>query len=150
HHQVNLCVRGIMNSSKMLLNHEPISLSEWQEQFAQCQVSAEMQSFIDHILADDVPHAVIIDCTANQHVSSHYFDFLNKGIHVITPNKHANAGDINYYKKINALAQQKNCHYFYEATVCAGLPIINTLQDIIQTGDQVTSIEGIVSGTLSY
>lgn len=149
-YQVNLCVRGIMNSRKMLLSHEPIELADWQEQFAKNSITENMQDFSKHILADDVPHAVIIDCTANASISLQYFDFLKSGIHVITPNKHANAGDLQYYKKIKTVAQKKACHYLYEATVCAGLPVINTLQDVIKTGDEVIKIEGVVSGTLSF
>jgi bifunctional aspartokinase / homoserine dehydrogenase 1 len=97
-----------------------------------------------------MPHAVIIDCTANRNIAKNYEYFISKGIHIITPNKHANSGDISYYKYIKSLLQEKKCHYLYEATVCAGLPIINTLQDIIKTGDEVIAIEGILSGTLSF
>jgi aspartokinase/homoserine dehydrogenase 1 len=93
---------------------------------------------------------VIIDCTANQDIAHHYMHFIEKGIHVITPNKHTNAGDLEYYKKLKLLTQKRNSHYLYEATVCAGLPVINTLQDILKTGDKVLKVEGVVSGTLSY
>jgi len=54
------------------------------------------------------------------------------------------------YRKLKSLANEKNRHYLYETTVCAGLPVITTLHDIIQTGDQVLKIQGVVSGTLSY
>jgi aspartokinase/homoserine dehydrogenase 1 len=150
HYQVNLYVRGVMNSKKMLLSHQPIHLANWQEELNQHGTQASLELFTKHILADDVPHAVIIDCTASEAVSKHYLEFLTQGIHVITPNKHANAGDISYYKKIKSLTQQKNIHYLYETTVCAGLPVITTLQDIIKTGDEIIKIEGVVSGTLSF
>ncbi|EHL32260.1 bifunctional aspartate kinase/homoserine dehydrogenase I [Legionella drancourtii] len=148
--QANLLVRGIMNSRTMLLSHCSINLSTWREQLSQCEVKANLQGFIKHILVDDIPHAVLIDCTANQEISKEYGHFLKQGIHVITPNKHANAGNMDYYKELKALTQNKRIHYLYEATVCAGLPVINTLQDLIKTGDQVERIEGVVSGTLSY
>lgn len=149
-YQVNLCVRGIMSSKKMLLHQEPIDLAIWREKFDKKSIAANLPDFVKHILADDVPHAVIIDCTASSLVSEHYIDFLNAGINVITPNKFAGAGDLLYYKQIKTLAQQKNCYYLYEATVCAGLPVITTLQDIIKTGDRVETIQGVVSGTLSF
>ncbi len=149
-YQVNLCVRGIMNSQNMLLSHEPIDLLHWPDHLGKSNTLTNMDDFVSHIMADDVPHAVIIDCTANPKISKYYSGFLEKGIHVITPNKHANAGDLNFYKTLKSLALQNNCHYLYEATVCAGLPVINTLQDIIKTGDEVTKVEGVVSGTLSY
>lgn len=148
--QVNLLVRGIMSSTQMLLSHEPIDLFHWQTQFKGCETKANLLEFVNHILVDDMPHAVIIDCTANQAIAKEYSHFLEKGIHVITPNKHANAGDLDYYKSLKLLTQKKNHHYLYEATVCAGLPVINTLQDLIKTGDQIEKVEGVVSGTLSY
>jgi aspartokinase/homoserine dehydrogenase 1 len=149
-YQVNLCVRGIMNSKKMLLQHDPIDLSLWEDALQKSVVASDLTQFIQHIRSDDMPHAVIIDCTANKIIAEHYSDFLQKGIHVITPNKHANAGDLSYYKKLKSLSENLNRHYLYEATVCAGLPVITTLQDIIKTGDEVNTISGIVSGTLSF
>ncbi len=146
----NLLVRGVMSSKKMLLAPQTLDLSSWREQFAACDSPANLDEFVAHILADDIPHAVIIDCTANTEIAKHYDDFIAKGIHVITPNKHANAGELAYYKKLKALTKKRGKHYFYEATVCAGLPVINTLQDILKTGDKINKIEGIVSGTLSY
>ncbi len=147
--QANLYVRGIMNSKKMLLSQEALQLGSWQEKFASCDTKANLEKFANHILTNDIPHAVIIDCTANQAIAEHYAYFMEQGIHVITPNKYANAGDLNYYKKLKALSSQ-NRYYLYEATVCAGLPVITTLQDLIKTGDVVFKIEGVISGTLSY
>jgi len=148
--QVNLYVRGIMNSKKMLLSEAPLDLNHWREKLDACSVNADLDLFAKHILTNDIPHAVIIDCTANQAIAQHYLYFLEMGIHVITPNKHANAGNINYYDQLKDFTQNKNRHYLYEATVCAGLPVITTLQDLINTGDKVYKIEGVISGTLSF
>jgi bifunctional aspartokinase / homoserine dehydrogenase 1 len=147
--KVDLCVRGIINRKKMLLTDNALT-SSWQNQFNETQLKANLDEFINHLISDDIPHAVIIDCTADAHIAKQYLSFFNKGINVITPNKHANAGDLDYYQQIKAAARHKGCHYLYEATVCAGLPVINTLQDLLKTGDEIVSIEGVVSGTLSY
>jgi len=149
-YQVSLCVRGIMNSKKMLLAPDHIELETWPSQLNASTVEANLQEFANHILSDNVPHAVIIDCTASPGIASHYVDFIAQGIDVITPNKQANGGDLAYYQQLKSLVQQKNRYYLYEATVCAGLPVINTLQDLIKTGDEIVAIEGVVSGTLSY
>jgi aspartokinase/homoserine dehydrogenase 1 len=149
-YQINLCVRGILNSRQMLLRHEPIDLSTWTSQLENSPDAANVDQFVDHIRSDDFPHAVIIDCTANKSMGAHYVPFIEKGIHVITPNKHANAGDLTYYKQLKSLTQQSSHYYLYEATVCAGLPVINTIQDLLKTGDSISTIEGVVSGTLSY
>jgi len=148
-YQVDCFVTGIMNSKKMLLGN-PLTLKNWRDQFSTCDVATDYDKFINHILADDMPDAVVIDCTANQALADRYHDFIKKGVHIITPNKKANSGDFDYYQQLKQLAKQNHRHYLYETTVCAGLPIIKTLQDLIQTGDHVISIEGIVSGTLGY
>src|SRR5207248_7313993 len=70
--------------------------------------------------------------------------------HIITPNKKANTDTMEFYRKLRSISRATGRHYLYETTVGAGLPIINTLRDLVQTGDQVLKIEGVLSGTLSY
>ncbi|HHF7345997.1 TPA: bifunctional aspartate kinase/homoserine dehydrogenase I [Legionella feeleii] len=148
-HHIQIEVRAILNSQKMLLLDEPIPLDEWQIHFQKQVVPANMDDFIKHMANSFAPNIAIIDCTANQEIAMQYTAIMEKGIHLITPNKHANAGDYQYYQTLKKLSQHQ-AHYFYEATVCAGLPVISTLQDLIKTGDTVKSIIGVVSGTLSY
>ncbi|WP_419418392.1 bifunctional aspartate kinase/homoserine dehydrogenase I [Legionella sp. D16C41] len=148
-YQINLTVRAIINSKKMLLLNNAEAFKDWKPNFNAYAIDADLEKFVAHLTADNIPNVVIIDCTASPQVASLYQRFMAKGIHIITPNKYANAGDLSYYQKLQALAR-KNLFYLYEATVCAGLPVISTLQDIIKTGDQVERIEGVFSGTLSY
>lgn len=148
--QANIKVCAIMNSKKLLVADDEINLNTWQQQLKKTTKKANIQAFCQHILGDDHPHSVVIDCTANQSIADQYQYFIEQGLHIITPNKKANSGEFNYYQTLINLAQKKNRHYFYETTVCAGLPTIKTLQDIIATGDEVLEIQGIVSGTLSY
>ena len=75
---------------------------------------------------------------------------MESGVHVITPNKKVNSGPLARYEAVKKLQEEKHVHYFYEATVGAGLPVIATIKHLIDTGDRVKSIEGIFSGTLSY
>ncbi len=149
-YQINLCVRGIMNSQKMLLTQDAMNLKQWRDLLKQSNMAASLEQFVDHILSDEMPHAAIIDCTASQMTTDFYLKIIEKGAHIITPNKKANSGALDFYKELKNLAQSKSRHYLYETTVCAGLPIIKTLQDFIQTGDKVIKIEGIVSGTLAF
>ena len=149
-YNVNLYVRGIMNSKKMLLAKEYINLKNWQTEFKDIQVTSNFEIFAQHIIADDIPHAVIIDCSASEIVANHYLEFLQQGISIITPNKKANSGDFDYYQQLIDSTKGSSHYYLYETTVCAGLPVIKTLQDMIRSGDEVMRIEGIVSGTLAY
>ncbi len=148
-HHIQIEVRAILNSQHMLLFDAPIPLHAWEELFQKQAVPANRDDFINHVANSYTPNVAILDCTANQDVAMQYAAIMEKGIHLITPNKHANAGDFQYYQTLKNLSRH-HAHYFYEATVCAGLPVISTLQDLIKTGDTVHSIIGVVSGTLSY
>ena len=83
-------------------------------------------------------------------MASHYKEWLQRGINVVTPNKKANSGPLDYYKELRSIARDGYTHYFYEGTVGAGLPIISTVRNLVDSGDRVKKIEGIFSGTLSY
>ena len=99
---------------------------------------------------DYLPHTVLIDCSADAEVAAHYRDWLAAGIHIVTPNKKANSGTLAYYESLKAARRESGAHYLYETTVGAGLPVIQTLRDLRETGDEITRIEGIFSGTLAY
>jgi aspartokinase/homoserine dehydrogenase 1 len=99
---------------------------------------------------DYLPHTVIIDCSADESVARHYRDWLAQGIHIVTPNKKANSADLTYYDSLREARRTGGSHYLYEGTVGAGLPVVQTLRDLRETGDEIDSIEGIFSGTLAY
>jgi bifunctional aspartokinase / homoserine dehydrogenase 1 len=109
-----------------------------------------MQKFINHVQPDYMPHTVVIDCTASADVAAQYRDWLARGIHLVTPNKKANSGSMPYYRSLQEAKRTAGSHYLYEATVGAGLPVIQTLRDLRETGDEINDIEGIFSGTLAY
>ncbi|MBA3881957.1 MAG: bifunctional aspartate kinase/homoserine dehydrogenase I [Chthoniobacterales bacterium] len=150
-HQLNidLRVRGIVNSRRMFLS-EGRSLENWRRSIEESVTSLDLGKFADHVQADHLPHAVIIDCTSSAELTAHYPGWLKRGFHIITPNKKANSGPLEFYRELRSVAREANRHYLYETTVGAGLPVINTLRDLVQTGDEVRKIEGVLSGTLSY
>jgi aspartokinase/homoserine dehydrogenase 1 len=93
---------------------------------------------------------VIVDCTASAAIARHYPEWLAAGIHVVTPNKQAGSADMAFYRTLAEARRAGGSHYLYEATVGAGLPIIQTVRDLRETGDRISRIEGLLSGTLSY
>jgi len=148
---IDLRVIGITGSSTMLLSDTGIDLTQWKELLRKEAEPADLANFVRHMSDNHVfPNKVLVDCTADTSVASHYYDWLKKGIHVITPNKKANSGPLDQYLKLRTLQRASYTHYFYEATVGAGLPIISTLRGLLETGDKILRIEGIFSGTLSY
>ncbi len=146
---LDLRVRAIGSSKRMALDEHHIELKDWRELLGRGE-PLELARLVDHIQADYLPHAVLIDCTANQAVADRYADWLGRGIHVITPNKRAHSGPIAYYQQLQRLSHASSTHFLYEATVGAGLPVIQTLKDLVETGDEIRSISGIFSGTLAY
>ena len=147
---IDLRVRGIARSGRMLLGDRRIDLADWQSAFDSEAVDLDLEAFEAHVNPDHLPHAIIIDCTASEFIASRYADWLSRGIHVITPNKKAFSGPFENYRALQAAADRGSAHYFYETTVGAALPVITTLCDLIHTGDEVHSVQGIFSGTLAY
>jgi aspartokinase/homoserine dehydrogenase 1 len=147
---IDLRVRAISRSRTMLLGDRRIDLANWDADFGSSAVEADLEVFEQHLNPDHLPHAVIIDCTASDQISSMYAEWLARGIHVITPNKKAFSSDYGDYQALKDAADEGSSHYFYETTVGAALPVITTLCDLIHTGDEVRSIRGIFSGTLAY
>jgi len=148
--QLDLRLRGVMASKRMLLGDPSVALGEWRAALESRGTAADLAAFVEHVRVDYLPQTVLVDCTASAAVAAHYADWLAAGIHVVTPNKRANSGPLEYYRRLQQARRAGASHYLYEATVGAGLPIVHTLRDLRQTGDEVRSVEGILSGTLAY
>ena len=150
HFNLDVRIRAIGRSQAMLLKERRVSLDDWRPQIEDDAVPMDFDAFERHVQADHLPHAVIIDCTSSDDIAGRYAGWLEKGIHIVTPNKKAFSGSQGDYLQLKKSAQQGNAHYLYETTVGAALPIISTLRNLVDTGDQVHSIQGILSGTLAY
>jgi len=143
-------VRGITTSKRMLLADSGVPLDGWKEKFDKHGVDADFGRFMEHVRVDYLPHTVLIDCTASADIAKRYPEWLAAGIHIITPNKKANSADLPFYHRLRDARKAGQAHYLYETTVGAGLPVVQTLRDLRETGDDITSVEGIFSGTLAY
>ena len=146
---IDLRLRAVMTSKAMALSDSAIPLDAWREALTDGE-PPDMLRFEDHVNAEHLPHAVILDCSASDEVAQQYPRWLAAGIHVVTPNKRANSGPLELYDDLYEARRAAGSHYLYEATVGAGLPIIQTLRDLRETGDEIRRIEGILSGTLAY
>jgi aspartokinase/homoserine dehydrogenase 1 len=146
---VDLRVRAVANRTRMALDDRRLPLGSWRGELGGGD-ALDLDAFADHVQTEHLPHAVIVDCTADEGIARRYADWLRRGIHVVTPNKRANTLELGYYQELRALGGGAGAHYLYETTVGAGLPIIQTLRDLVDTGDEVRRIEGVLSGTLSY
>jgi len=145
---VNLC--GMINTKKMILNEKGISFSKWEEAWAAANETPTLKSFVTKMKEFNLPNSIFIDCTASEDVINYYLEVLASNISVVTPNKRANTKSYAFYQKLRETASRHNVKFLYETNVGASLPIIGTISDLISSGDSVTKIEGILSGTLSY
>src|SRR5512140_902456 len=148
--KIDLRLRAIAGSKRMRLVANSIDLGRWRDEYAAGGDPVDLERFADHVHADHFPHAVIIDCSASSEVAKHYARWLSAGIHIVTPNKKANSASFDEYERVKDARRTAGAHYLYEATVGAGLPVIQTLRDLRETGDEIRRIEGMFSGTLAY
>lgn len=150
--RLDLRVRALANSRHMWLQQPSAKTpaSDWSQQLRVASRASDLGQFAAHLQGEGAAHAVIIDCSASDAVAAHYPAWLASGIHVVTPNKQAGAGPLARYQAIRQACSDSGARFRYEATVGAGLPVIQTLRDLIDTGDQVRAIEGIFSGTLAW
>lgn len=147
---LDIHIRGIANSKSMVLHQDGIDLANWREHLANEAVPLDTKEFAKHIGATYFPHSLIVDCTTSRTLAQQYVTWLEQGIHVITPNKKAGTEPYAYYQALFETCLRTGRRFLYETTVGAGLPVICTLKDLVQTGDRIHRIEGIVSGTLAW
>lgn len=146
---LELQIRAVANSRAMVLNDAGVSDAAMAGDLSAGD-ALDYERLAAHVRAERLPHAVLIDCTASDVPPARYAEWLEVGIHVITPNKQAGAGDLERYRHLRRLDANGPARWRYEATVGAGLPVVQTLRDLVDSGDRVDSIEGIFSGTLAW
>jgi len=149
-HRLDLRLRAIASSRAMRLANGALDPASAVSALADAQSEAvDLDRFAAHVLAEHLPHALIVDCSGSDAVAARYPEWLANGIHIVTPSKHAGSGDYARYCAIRE-AQSRGGLFRYEATVGAGLPVIQTLRSLLDTGDALTGIEGVLSGTLAW
>ncbi|HEU4409819.1 MAG TPA: bifunctional aspartate kinase/homoserine dehydrogenase I [Polyangiaceae bacterium] len=148
--KLDLRVRAVAGSKAMLLDDAGVDLGRWRARVGEATAPADLDAFARHVRSEHLPHAIIVDCTASAEVAARYADWLAAGVHVVTPNKRAGSGPLDAFDRLHEARRAGGGRYLYEATVGAGLPIIQTLRDLRETGDEIACVEGILSGTLSY
>lgn len=146
---IDLRLRAVASRRGMHLAPRALQ-GPWRAALADAASASDLDAFTAHLLSAHLPHAVVIDCSGSAEVAGRYEGWLAAGIHVVTPNKQAGSGPLARYQSIRAAAAASGARFRYEATVGAGLPVITTLRDLVDTGDEVLSIEGIFSGTLAW
>lgn len=147
---IALKVYGLANSKGMIFNANGIDASDWQPSFEQQAVEVTVDNIKDFVRENHLINPVLVDCTSNEKLALNYVEYLEAGFNVVTPNKKANTDSWQYYQALRVAAQKTNRRFLYETTVGAGLPVIDTLQNLLKAGDELQRFEGVLSGSLSY
>ncbi len=145
---LNIC--GITNSKRMIFNEKGINLDNWREQLDNSNDAFSLKQLLEQIHSLELANSILVDVTASTTIASYYETIISSGIHIVTPNKKANTMEQDYYDQIMDLVKDHRLHYYYETTVGAGLPLIGTIKNLLNSGDKIYKIEGILSGTMSY
>lgn len=147
--KINLRVIGLSNSRNMIFDTNGIDLNQWKNQLQQGQTSS-IEAFLNHVKQLNFRNSVFIDITANANIAHVYKDYLKESISVIACNKIACSSDIDTYNELKYLSRKYNAPFLYETNVGAGLPIIDTLNHLINSGDKVHKIQAVLSGSLNF
>jgi len=147
---IQVKIAGISNTRKMLFNSDGISLENWQKDLQASHKQADLAEFVATMKGMNLPNCVFIDNTASPAPIEFYEEAFNANISVVTCNKIGNSASYKQYKTFRDAAQQHGVDFFYETNVGAGLPIVRTLKDLMNSGDRIAKIEAILSGTISF
>ena len=148
--KINLKVLGISNSRKMIISNSEINLNNWIEQLNESKINANSNVFQQKILELNLRNSLFIDNTASDLIPNTYREYLKNGVGVITCNKIANSDVFSNYEDLKSLSRDNNSPFLYETNVGAAVPIISTLNNLINSGDKIIKIEAVLSGTLNY
>lgn len=143
-------VVGLANSKQMLFNEEGIDLENWKDQLPASDIVSDLPIFIARMKELNLSNSIFIDNTANEDVASYYQSILDSSISISTPNKIATSSSYLQYQRLKTIASSRGVAFRYETNVGAGLPVISTLKDLIDSGDNIIKIQGVLSGSLSF
>lgn len=148
-HGLKLNIVGIANSKHAIFDREGLDTSNYRKALDEAP-ECNIDTLLSEIIKMNIFNSVFVDCTANANVATLYSDLLNHNISVVAANKIAASSDYETYSKLKHIARQRNIKFLFETNVGAGLPVINTINDLINSGDKILKIEAVLSGTLNF
>ena len=147
---LQLNVVGIANKSHSMFSREGFDLARFREELQEKGQASDTERLRDGVIGMNIFNSVFVDCTASAEVAGIYQDLLQHNVSVVAANKIAASSEYENYYRLKQTARQRGVKYLFETNVGAGLPIINTINDLIHSGDKILKIEAVLSGTLNY
>ena len=149
HLKINIRVAGLSNSRTMIFDETGLNLKDWKTRLAKGE-KASLQDFFENTKALNLRNSIFVDVTANKDIADLYAQYLRQSIAIVACNKIACSSDYNNYKELKRLSLKYNAPFLFETNVGAGLPVIDTLNNLIASGDKVNSIQAVLSGSLNF
>jgi bifunctional aspartokinase / homoserine dehydrogenase 1 len=146
---IDIRIVGLSNSKKMAFNENGHDLSDWKSLLEKGQAAA-LPELVQTIQSLNLRNSILIDNTASHEVSDLYLELLQQGVGVVTCNKIACSSALKNYKALQKASIDQKVPFYYETNVGAGLPIIDTLKNLIDSGDSIRSIVAVLSGSLNF
>jgi aspartokinase/homoserine dehydrogenase 1 len=148
--RLKIRVIAISNSKKMVLGTDAMELSQWDTILEESETKANVDLFFEHAKKLNLRNSIFVDNTASEVIAKEYARYLNNNIGVVTCNKIAAADALNNYLNLKKISRKYGSPYLFETNVGAGLPIIDTLNNLIASGDQIIKIQAVLSGSLNF
>ncbi len=146
---LDLRVVTIATSRRMLMDPKGLDLAHWREELAQAG-PMDLDQLLEAVRGGPPALSVLVDCSTSGDLAARYLDLFDAGFHVVAANKKANSSSQAFYRELRLRSKRRGLRFLYEANVGAGLPIIDTVKNLVLTGDRVLRAEGILSGSMSY
>lgn len=148
--QVELRLCGVFDSRHALLAPQGLDPASAREFLAASTAPADLEALLADLRERRPGQAVLVDCTSSAALASQYPDLLSGGLHIVAASKHANSAPLALYRAIRQAAQRHRRHFAYETNVGAGLPVIDTLRNLLAGGDRIVRFDGLLSGSMSF
>jgi aspartokinase/homoserine dehydrogenase 1 len=148
--QIDCRVCAVANSRKMLVDLQGLPLEGLGEALERSETPFDLSRLTSVVREARLLDPVFVDCTSSEQVADSYVEVFDCGMHIVTANKKPNSRELAYYRQLRKAAALRKRRFFYETNVGAGLPIIETLQNLINSGDRLLELQGILSGSLSF
>ena len=143
-------VVGMANTKKMVFDEEGLDLGKWKQQLKGSDTAADLAVFVGRMRDLNLSNSIFVDNTADDKIATYYEGILDESISISTPNKVATSSSYLQYQRLQNIATKRGVQFHYETNVGAGLPVISTLRDLLDSGDRIRKIEGVLSGSLSF
>lgn len=147
---LELNVVGVANSHHCIFDRNGIDIEHYADILGKSEMVASPTTICDEIIKMNIFNPVFVDCTATKDIAAMYDRLLSHNVNVVAANKLAASSKYDNYKKLKQIARKRDVKFLFETNVGAGLPIINTINSLINSGDKILKIEAVLSGTLNY